>query len=761
MVRFITNMQISRRLLFAFLLAAIIPGIIISILGFTFINTQQSRTQAIQMNIHICKSATTIGAYLPQIINLLKLAYHNQYDILDKPLPLEDETPDPLGQLTIVTRYFDQAVAQYQQAYQINTSSQMSSVRSILLNDNPTSTLPREQQTTLDQIEHTLWPDYQQAQNQLVNAFNAKASSDQAIPLLQDATTKYTALSDGWNKVIGNAETLSIAIAQVGTPQTNFTLLVTLAALLSTILIVTSIGYLVYLTITRPLHQLALLTRRIAKGDTNARAEMTGRDEFYLVANSMNRMLDYIVQLIQQAQDQRDELQAQIEKLVSEVGGVGEGDLRVQAEVSSSMLGVLADSFNYMVEELGSLVVRVKTVANEVVRSTTGILLRMSQLVETGNIQLQQFANAEQEVQQVVEFSRQVTERSQILYEVARGALQNARSGRKSVQQAVEGMERINHNVQATASKFQLLEERSREIDEINEVISNMAHQTNRLALDAAIQAAMAGENGKGFGAVAADIRRLAERSKEQASIITRIVRSVREEVSAVARSMQETEREAAIETRLAGDAGLSLETIFTAIEHQAHEIEHINQIAHRQLQSAHAVVHIIHNVAEYTRRNSVSTYDASQNMERLARLVERLRASVEAFKLREHQRYVIPNTNTSIPLDEQESPFTISGAFSAISTHSQPLPVPNASYSTLQASASAEPISEQGLRSNSHQLPFPSMPDNQNITSQSGWNWALPATNGTDEMDRTDQTQAINRQSTVPGNYPEGDNLP
>ena len=140
----------------------------------------------------------------------------------------------------------------------------------------------------------------------------------------------------------------------------------------------------------------------------------------------------------------------------------------------------------------------------------------------------------------------------------------------------------------------------------------------------------------------------------------------------------------------------------------KAHEIEHINQIAHRQLQSAHAVVHIMHNVAEYTRRSSTSTYDASRNMERLARLVERLRASVEAFKLRDNQRYVIPNTNINMSLDEDESPLTVSGAFRKVSTLSQPLFIPNESYSAQKASTSAEPISEPGLRSNSRQLSFP-----------------------------------------------------
>src|SRR5438045_7447585 len=170
--------------------------------------------------------------------------------------------------------------------------------------------------------------------------------------------------------------------------------------------------------------------------------------------------------------------------------------------------------------------------------------------------------------------SRQVANRANILYNVASDTQQSAQSGREAVQEAVEGMGRIHVNVQATASKVQTLGERSREINNIVEVISSIAHQTNRLALDAAIQAAMAGENGKGFGAVAADIRRLAERAKEQASMIARIVRSVRDDIGAVAVSMKDTQLETTAGTKLAQEAGTALGSIFSVVEQQAQEIE-------------------------------------------------------------------------------------------------------------------------------------------------------------------------------------------
>src|SRR5438309_3173473 len=234
-------------------------------------------------------------------------------------------------------------------------------------------------------------------------------------------------------------------------------------------------------------------------------------------------------------------------------------------------------------------------------------------------------------------------------------------------------MGRINENVHETATKVHTLGERSRAIDEIVTAIGGIAHQTNRLALDAAIQAAMAGENGKGFGAVAADIRRLAERAKDQASSIARIVRAVREDIGAVAVSMRDTERETSAGSELAQEAGTSLASIFGVVERQASEIETINRMATQQLQSSSSVVHIMQAVSDSTDRSSASTRDVAQNMERVARLAEQLLASVEAFKLRENLNYYAPMGNVTItPEEEYQNQLSISGAFRTVTSSAQ-----------------------------------------------------------------------------------------
>ncbi len=439
----------------------------------------------------------------------------------------------------------------------------------------------------------------------------------------------------------------------------------------------------------------------------------------------MNNMLDNIVRLIQETQSRHSVLQAQIEKLVSEVSGVGEGDLRIQAEVTTDDLGVLADSFNYMVEELSSLVVRVKLLSKEVENSTTETFDRMAQLVESADAQINQITSATVEVNSTTTTSRQVAERAQTLYSIALEARRTAQEGRGAVRQAVEGMGRIFENIQATSGKVQSLGDRSREINNIVEVISGIAHQTNRLALDAAIQAAMAGDNGKGFGAVAADIRRLAERSKEQTNIITRIVRNVLEDINSAALAMSETERETSLGTQLTQEAGRSLEAIFPVVERQASEIEIINQMANQQLQSSHSIAQIMQTVSDSTQQNNSTTRMASEQIERVARLAEQLLASVEAFKLRDEQNnnYVQNDSFPGMITSEQEGSMSFSGVFRTITSSIQPA-----------NEGAREPVAAESSRPGNPQVYYPTPPyqnmGNQGVPSQGG-TWNFPYQNG------------------------------
>ncbi len=686
MPTFINNTPIFRRLFVAFALATIVPAIIILLLGGYYLSTLTARGEAVTTSFQAQSIAYEQQINLQRMNALLQARQAQVFASLSG--NIKDPSMSASGQsfssdIAAGEINFSQTLVTYQANFELATSPNMQGLANILTSEDPNTSLIKDQQDTLDKVSKQQWPAYRQLQDQELDLLknNTTYSSEfysKSHTLLSEANSKFLDLENSWQHILNIAEKMGTIATTIDQSQAQPIIVFTLLALVCTIVVVVTIGYIVNITITRPLRQLALLTRRIAKGDTNARAKLVGRDEIYMVADSMNKMLDNIVRLIQETQSQRDLLQAQVEKLVSEVSGVGEGDLRIQAEVTADALGVLADSFNYMVEELSSLIVNVKMVTHEVENSTLQTFDRMTQLVKNADNQIHQISQSVIEIEYIADSSRQVAERAKVLSDVASEARQMAQTGRGVVQQTVEGIGRINENVQVTSNKVQLLGERTREINNIVEVISNIAYQTNRLALDAAIQAALAGENGKGFGAVAADIRRLAERTKDQVSMITRIVRSVREDIDAAASSMQETEQETSAGSELAQQAGRTLETIYRVVEQQAQEIEYINTLAVQQVQSSGEVVQIMHGVSDASHHSNVSTRETSHNMERLARLAEQLLASVEAFKLREDTNAYIPSSSVTIVPETPDESMSVSGVFRTVTGAAQPVGVRN-----------------------------------------------------------------------------------
>jgi methyl-accepting chemotaxis protein len=640
MLRFLTTMPISRRLLVAAALIAIIPGIVIAILGGSYISTLVNINETVTTSNDAVKLATDMQADLLRMNALLAGLNTTDINAPTQTVQIQREMAD-------LTSDFQQKLSMYQQSYQIKTSPTMKNVRDILQNNAQGNQASVSQHTTLF-IVNLQWNNYVQAQNttlhDLQQRTSATFSGDQA-----QANLLYLPLKGNLDNLVALTESLSQVVAQVNTYQINPILFGTIFAFLFSTLVVFLISYVINLTITRPLRQLVDLTQRIAQGETNARAAITSGDEIYTVAASMNRMLDSIGQLMHDVQGQRDFLQARVDKLIVEVSSIGEGDLRMQAEVTADALGFLANSFNFMIRELSNLVTRVKVVTHQVETLTSTTQSRMSELVRINDHQIVGMTNAVTTMQQMADSTRKVTERTQTLYNFARETRQTAYNGRGAIQQAVMGMGHIYDNVQTTAGKVQLLRDNSREINNIVTVISSIAHHTNRLALDATIQAATAGEHGTGFAAVASDIRRLAEQTKSQAGMIASLVRTVNENISNVADSVRDTEHETANGTDLAQLADKAFGSIFNGVERQAHAIESINTMMTQQSILSKDVLQILQDLSDGTRKNSDSTRDASQTMWKLTQLVEQLRASVGAFKLRDEQVSTIRDARISM----------------------------------------------------------------------------------------------------------------
>jgi methyl-accepting chemotaxis protein len=640
MFRAFSNISIFRRLAIVLAVATLIPMLVILLLGSFFLQESTTRSQAVQTSFEAQNIATQEQINLQRLNSLLQARFAQIFSLGIQSHVGGDPSSAKLtdNDVNVLETGFNQALANYQQNYDIASSRNMSTIRSILITDAPDQgqQIMTKQQRALDTAANSAWPTYQTLIKKLLQDLSTRTYYLTAYADFYQTDLGFLDLKNAWQDVVDTATQMGTTVTQVGPSLTTPLYTYTILAAIFTLLIIIATGFLISVTIISPLNLLVTLTRRVSQGDTEARANIRGRDEISQVAASINGMLDRILLLMQEAQSRHADLQAQIQKLIGEVSGLGEGNLRIQAQVTSNELGVLASSFNMMTEELNTLVVNVKILASGVQMATLQVFGYMEQLVDNTDTQLHHTTQAAGEVSHLASSSHRIAERAQMLAEVAREARQAALRGRQSVQQTIDGMKHINENVGVTSTKVIMLGERSREINNIMEVISNIAQQTNRLALDASVQAAVAGEHGKAFGAVAVDIRRLAERVKEQSALISQIVRGVLEDINTTSVSMRETKLETATGERLAMEVSNTLEVMFSAIERQASEIEVTNQVARQQRQASIRVAEMMQQVADSTRQSSVITRDVTQQIEELAQLAGQLLASVEVFKLRE-----------------------------------------------------------------------------------------------------------------------------
>nr|MDQ2716752.1 methyl-accepting chemotaxis protein [Chloroflexota bacterium] len=417
----------------------------------------------------------------------------------------------------------------------------------------------------------------------------------------------------------------------------NFVIVAVIIAIVVLLTIVAT-HYLVTRRIKDRFLALVDVCREYAGGEHNVRAAVNGDDDFAMLAVSLNTLLDSQNMqggmALSTTGSDAAALQAQIEKLLQEVSAVGDGDLRVQAEVTPDTLGVLADSFNYMIEELAKVVGRVQSTAVQVTNATRRILDRSAELAQASEMQVDQISQTSDAVEALAIFIQNVARNAQMSHESAQDALRNANSGQQAVRQTIDGMMLIRENVQETAKKIKRLGERSNEIGEIVRIIEDIADQTNLLALNAAIQSAMAGEHGRGFAVVADEIRLLAERSTESTKRIATLVKSIQGDTYEAVVAMEDSTQEVVKGSQLADEAGRALNSIYSAVERQAQMIENIARAANEQTSVSEAVAVAMNQISEITRQTNAGTQEAAANVSYLAELSDQLRASVSTFRL-------------------------------------------------------------------------------------------------------------------------------
>lgn len=332
-------------------------------------------------------------------------------------------------------------------------------------------------------------------------------------------------------------------------------------------------------------------------------------------------------------QDEYDRNQNAILRLLDEIADLADGDLRSYATVSEDFTGAIADSINFAIDQLRDLVSRITETSQEVARYTQDIT---NQLAEASEHQAQEIAGASAAMNEMALSIDQVSSNASESAEVAQRSVQIASNGAEVVNRSIEGMDHIREQIQETSKRIKRLGESSQEIGNIVSLINDIADQTNILALNAAIQASMAGEAGRGFAVVADEVQRLAERSASATKQIESLVKTIQTDTNEAVISMEQTTSEVVRGANLAKDAGIALDEIQTVSGDLAKLIASISDAAKLQSASASHIATTMNVVQEITSQTTTATFDTARSVSELANMAESLRESVTDFKLPE-----------------------------------------------------------------------------------------------------------------------------
>jgi twitching motility protein PilJ len=328
------------------------------------------------------------------------------------------------------------------------------------------------------------------------------------------------------------------------------------------------------------------------------------------------------------------ETQAAIRQLMDEMTNLADGDLTVRASVSENFTGGIADAMNYAAEELSVLVKRINDAATRVTIASGAAARTSEELLTASETQSQEIRRASSQVLSMAQSMNDVSGKAEESANVARQSLDAANNGAAAVANSISGMDGIRSQIQETSKRIKRLGESSQEIGEIVELISDITEQTNVLALNAAIQAASAGEAGRGFTVVAEEVQRLAERSATATRRIAALVKTIQSDTHDAVSAMENSTQGVIEGARLSDAAGRALTDISSISRQLAELIEGISGDTRQQAEVATRVAQTMREILRITEQTSSGTRSTAISISELADLAIELKGSVAGFKV-------------------------------------------------------------------------------------------------------------------------------
>jgi twitching motility protein PilJ len=326
--------------------------------------------------------------------------------------------------------------------------------------------------------------------------------------------------------------------------------------------------------------------------------------------------------------------QAAILRLLNEMGELAEGNLTIRASVTEDITGAIADAVNFAIEELQSLVENVNRAAEQVTAAADGANQVTAEMLASADRQSQEVAKTTEAVNHMSQSIARVSKHAGESARVAQQSLASAKRGGEAVRNTISGMDSIRDQIQETSKRIKRLGESSQEIGEILDLITDITEQTNVLALNAAIQAAAAGEAGRGFTVVAEEVQRLAERSDQATRRIGALVKTIQSDTQDAVHAMALSTQGVVEGTKLSDGAGLALRDIEAVSEELARLMQSISEATTDQATTAAQIANTMRRILAETRQTEESAHKSAQSIADLTALSDELKVSVAGFKL-------------------------------------------------------------------------------------------------------------------------------
>ena len=359
---------------------------------------------------------------------------------------------------------------------------------------------------------------------------------------------------------------------------------------------------------------------------------------------------------IEQSQ-QNERNQQAILRLLDELGSLADGDLTVEATVTEDITGAIADSINYAIEKLRELVATINETAimvDSAAKQTESTAVHMARAADN---QGREISAATESIVSMAGSIEEVSGNAERSSDVARHSVEVAHKGGEAVRRTIDGMNTIRETIQDTSKRIKRLGESSQEIGNIIELINDIAEQTNILALNASIQASMAGEAGRGFAVVADEVQRLAERSTNATKQIEVLVRTIQTDTNEAVVSMERSTTDVVGGALLAENAGAALDEIEQVSNQIANLVQNISGSARQQAGSAADVTRRTTKLKEISEQTGKATTATAAAISKLSELASQLRQTVAGFTLPSSALRASPLASAAAPPPPTELP--------------------------------------------------------------------------------------------------------